>query len=242
MNRIQLAGELVGLAKSMTAAHSLYTYLMQVIRMHPKESATSLAKTLFYHGDRFVKQEIQNQNLSLNAFAKMIEDIQKHLHVAKSMTAATKDLAEIREILPNLRKKQDEYSRRQEEMRRELAVMWHEAHQDLDTKTAELTAAITRALVAYFKESGKGTRTASDTGTLTEVFLGSDDGVKRYQSKVSAHVVLTFEGRETAIFMLRNENLDDIKGPLSDKNTVDRLLQEVKKAEKDGFWDEPEVE
>ena len=161
--------------------------------------------------------------------------------IAKSMTAATKDLAEIREIMPAMKEKQEELSNRREEITRELNHLWGEATRDVETKTIELTEAITKELVAYFKGSGKGVKTADNTGSLVEVFVGSEDGVNRQNSKVSVHIALTV-GTERANFMLRNESLDDISGTLSDKGTIQKLLQEVKKADKKGFWDEPEME
>ena len=33
-----------------------------------------------------------------------------------------------------------------------------------------------------------------------------------------------------------NEDLDDIEGNLSDKNTIQSLIRVIKKADKDGFW------
>ena len=76
----------------------------------------------------------------------------------------------------------------------------------------------------------------SHTGQLLEVFLGSEDGVERHQSKVSVHLVLTFKGRETYGYMLRNEELDDQKGNLADRGTIGKLMQVVKKADKADFW------
>jgi ketol-acid reductoisomerase len=161
--------------------------------------------------------------------------------LAKSMTAATKDLAEIREIMPAMKEKQKELYERREEATREMNRLWDDATRDVETKTIELTEAISKELVAYFKGSGKGVRTADNTGSLVEVFIGSEDGVNRQNSKVGVHIALTV-GTERANFMLRNESLDDISGELSDKGTIQKLLQEVKKADKRGFWNEPEME
>ena len=161
--------------------------------------------------------------------------------IAKSMTAATKDLAEIREIMPAMREKQEEYDKRREEITRQLNQMWGEATRDVQTKTIELLEVITKELVAYFKGSGKGVKTADNMGGLIEVFIGSEDGVNRQNSKVSVHLALT-TGTERANFMLRNESLDDVSGELSDRGTIQKLLQEVKKADKRGFWDQSEEE
>ena len=161
--------------------------------------------------------------------------------IAKSMTAATKDLAEIREIMPAMREKQEELNEKREQITKELNHMWGEATRDVETGTIELTEAINKELVAYFKGSKKGVRTSDNTGSLVEVFVGSEDGVNRRESKVSVHLALTV-GTERANFMLRNESLDDISGDLSDNGTIQKLLQEVKKADKKGFWDEPEME
>jgi len=158
-------------------------------------------------------------------------------------TAAVKDLAEIKAIIPETRKAQEEHNRKMEEYRQETNRMWYEATRELETKTQELLTDIRDELVSYFKSVGKGVRSAGGSSNLVEVFLGSDDGVKRYQSKVSAFISLTFEGRERATFMMRPENADNtIELTLSDKNTVGKLMQAVKSADKKGFWDMAEME
>ena len=161
--------------------------------------------------------------------------------IVKSMIAATKDLAEIREIMPAMRKKQEELNERREQITRELNHMWGEATRDVETKTIELTEAISKELVAYFKDSGKGVKTADNTGSLVEVFIGSEDGVNRQNSKVSVYLALMTR-TDRANFMLRNESLDDVSGELSDRGTIQKLLQEVKKADKRGFWNQSEEE
>ena len=157
--------------------------------------------------------------------------------VAKSVTAAAKDLAALKALIPELREKQREYYEKEEQMRQERSKAWMDATRELSQGVQELLVALRDELVAYFKGSGKGVRSVDSSGGLVEVFLGSDDGTKRYQSKVSCVVHLTFEGKESTTFMLRNEALDDVNGTLSDKGTVAKVMQEVKKADKKGFWD-----
>jgi hypothetical protein len=160
--------------------------------------------------------------------------------------AAVKDLAEIKAIIPETRKAQEEHNKKMEEFRQVTNQMWSDATRELQTKTGELLTDIRDDLVGYFKSAGKGVRYVggpASGSSLVEVFLGSDDGVKRYQSKVSAFIALTFEGRERATFMLRPENADNtIELTLSDKNTVAKLMQAVKNADKKGFWDMAEME
>lgn len=168
---------------------------------------------------------------------------QELMTIARELTGATKDLAEIRAVLPELRDKQVEYERKQEEQRREMNRMWGEATRELGTKTKELLEAIQKELEGYFGGNGMGGVRKSDlshTGQLLEVFIGSDDGVERYQSKVSVQIAMTFKGRETYSYMLRNEELDDQKGDLADRATIAKLMQVVKRADKQGFWAESE--
>lgn len=162
------------------------------------------------------------------------------------MVAASGDLAEIRAIIPETRKAQAEQAKKMEEFRQITNQMWAEATRELHDKIRELLNDSKEELIEYFNSTGRGVRSASGgTGdsALVEVFLGSNDGVKRYQSKVSVFVALTFEGRERATFMMRNENGDEtVELTLSDKNTIAKMMQEVKKADKKGFWSAPEVE
>jgi len=161
-------------------------------------------------------------------------------HVASSRTAAVKDLSSLMEITPKWYEKQREFDAEQEAARREFNRKYAEAHADLENGTRELCNAIRDTLVNYFNRSGKGVRSTDSTGGLVEVFLGSKDGVRRYQSKVSAHIALTFEHQKKAMFMLRNEDLDDVQGQLSPTNTVKKLLETVEKADKSGMWDREE--
>lgn len=165
------------------------------------------------------------------------------LTASESRTAAVKDLAELRKILPEMRKKLEEIDELKRKQLEESNRLWYEATKELDQGTSEIVGDIKDALVKYFESEGIGVRNVSDSGGLVEVFLGSKDGVKRYQSKVSAHISLIFGQREISGYMLRPENVDEtVQGMLSDKNTVDKLLAEVKKAMKKGFWAQPEME
>ena len=159
------------------------------------------------------------------------------LVIARELTGATKDLAEVMAVLPELREKQEEFARRQEEELREMNRLRAEASRDLETKTIELLKAIQKELEDYFKKNGMGVRRSDVSGGLLEVFLGSDDGVDRYQSKVSVHIAL-YHKPERASFMLRNEELDDQQGTLAPKGTIQKLMQVVKKQDKAGFWAE----
>jgi hypothetical protein len=164
--------------------------------------------------------------------------------VAKEIMAApVMDLAEVKAVLDETRKKQDEYDRRQEETRRELNLLWTEANDELDNRIKQLLDGIRDALVEHFIKIGYGVRYSAADGSLVEVFLGggkypgSKETVDRYQSKVGVMIKLTFKGREKATYMLRNENVDEtIEKTLSDRNTIPKLLAEVKRAEQKGFW------
>lgn len=156
--------------------------------------------------------------------------------VAKEMTAAVKDLAELRALIPELREKQKEYDEKAEKLMREKNMMWGEITRDIFEGTQELVGSIKSELIRYFKESGKGVRTVGSSDNGVEVFVGSDDGVRRYQSKVWCNIFLTFGGSEKATFSMRNETLDDIDMTLSDKSTVAKMMQAVKAADKKGFW------
>jgi len=157
--------------------------------------------------------------------------------VARFLVAADKDLAALKAMVPEVRRKQREYFEKEERLRIERNQAWADATRELDEGTQELLFALRDGLVDYFKGSGKGVRKADASGGLVEVFLGSDDGVRRYQSKVSCAVHLTFEGRESATFRMRNEALDEVDATLSDKGTASKMLQAVKAADKKGFWD-----
>jgi len=158
--------------------------------------------------------------------------------VASSRTAATKDLAALLDLAPEWYSKREQFMVEQEKAQQEFNRKWGEAHAELEKGTDELLEAIRDALVQYFTKSGKGVRSAGSSGGLAEVFVGSRDGVRRYQSKVSAMIQLTFEGQTRTNFTLRNENLDeDVENiKLSPKNTIQKLIQEVKKADEAGFW------
>ena len=156
-------------------------------------------------------------------------------------TAAVKDLADIRKLIPEMRKKQAEYDEMKRKNEQDMNQFWYEATKDMSAGVEDLLVQIKTELVKFFEGEGVGVRRADSSGGLVEVFLGSKDGVKRYQSKVTAMLHLTFEGRENAVFSMRNENVDQTaEGILSDKGTVQRLMANVQRAWKDGFWSEGE--
>jgi hypothetical protein len=158
--------------------------------------------------------------------------------IASSRTAAVKDLATLVKIAPEWYEKQKQFAIEQEAAQQEFNRKWAEAHTELENGTRDLLDAIRDALVNYFNRSGKGVRSADSMGGLVEVFLGSKDGIKRYQSKVSVHIALTFEHQKRTTFMLRNEDLDEtVEGQLSPENTIQKLLKTVEKADKSGMWD-----
>jgi hypothetical protein len=168
--------------------------------------------------------------------------IAERIAADRLMMAATKNLSELTAIAPEWYKKRAEFMEEQEAAQQEFNRKWAEAHADLEKGTTELLAEIKSELVKYFKQSGKDVRHADSTGGLVEVFLGSKDGVKRTQSKVSVHISLTFENDVTTTWMLRNEQLDDRQGLLSPTGTISKLMAEVRRADKTGFWDEGEIE
>ena len=163
---------------------------------------------------------------------------------AKMLMASAPDLAELKNIAFEAHRELREWDKEKEKRDAELNKMWSDATKELNTGTAELCEDIRNELVNYFNSIGVGVRQSSggQVGSgLVEVFLGSKDGVNRYQSKVSAHIALTFEGRTTSGFMLRNENLDEtIEGTLEEVKTTSKLLAKVKSAYARGMWSEGE--
>lgn len=183
-----------------------------------------------------------NENQIVNELAEVAS-----LLTASKKTAAVKDLSDIKGLLEDMHKKQAEFEKKREEYLRETNKMWNDATKNVNEGIEALLADIQKELVLYFKGNGMGIRKASGSGGLVEVFIGSDDITDpdvagRYQSKVSAMIHLQFEGRESATASFANENRENwVTFDLKDKNTVDALMQEVKKADKKGFWkpDEP---
>ena len=142
-------------------------------------------------------------------------------------TAAVKDLADLLKIAPDWYKKQEDIRRRQAALQQEFNKEWAEAHEELEEGTRVLRTEIHDALVKYF---GKRVRKSDVHGTLLEVFVGP-------QAKVSAQISLTFEERPYMSYKLRTDSGDaDIEGKLSPKNTVKKLLEVVKKADKRGYF------
>ena len=117
--------------------------------------------------------------------------------------------------------------------------MYSDAVQDTEEKIAELSHNLSDSIIAYFKKNGMGVRKVDDGDELVEIFIGSDDGVKRIQSKVTTHIALAdfSHGKGKASFMLRNENTgNDIIRNLPEKDTIGKLIDIIKKAENKGFW------
>jgi len=161
--------------------------------------------------------------------------------IAKSFSAAgTSDLADVKSVLEDTYAKIAEYERKKAERDAELGKLWMDATAELNNRTQALLEAIQDSLVKYFTDAGIGVRMGGGlTGGLVEVMLGSGDGVRRYQSKVSVILHLTFKGRENQKYALVNENAKKIiEGPLKDKDTVKSLLAVVERAHKKGFWAE----
>lgn len=157
--------------------------------------------------------------------------------IARELTGAVKDLADVKDVLTDLWEKKDELDIAYEKFQREHNRAMAEASKDIETKTKELLFAIRDAIVGYFSMNGMGIRKVDDSGGLIEVFIGSDDGVNRVQSKVSVHLAVSSKSRPYETYMLRNEDIrEDKKGVLAPKGTISKLIQEVKKADKRGYW------
>lgn len=184
--------------------------------------------------------------MNKTAVANELADIAKSL-MATGKVAASSDLADVKKLLDDMHKKQAEFEKKREEYLRETNKMWRDATKDVDDAIRSLLADCHRELVTYFKGNGMGIRKANNDGGLIEVFIGSEDITNpdvggRYQSKVSVMIHMQFEGKERATASLRNENAEEsVEINLKDNGTVAALMQEVKKAEKKGFWkpDEP---
>jgi len=176
------------------------------------------------------------QALAKQAFEECSSCAEKLAAECCSKTAAT-DLKDLRKIALDWYKKHKELAQRKEEADRQYNEGYNEAHIELEQGTTKLLEEIRDALVEYFSNTDRGVRKESVQGGLVEVFLGSDDGIQRAQSKVSALVQLTFKGISQATWMFRNER-GDKKGNLSPENTVQKLMDLVKKADKAGFWDQ----
>lgn len=171
-----------------------------------------------------------------------MSDMAERVASGAGRTAAVKDLSDVKDLLTEMHEKQEEVARKREEYLQETNRLWQEATRDVNQGVDSLLKEIQKELVLYFKGNKMGVRKSDVNGGLVEVFIGSDDNdnlavLSRYQSKVSAMIHMTFEGRESATGMIRNENLDEtVNFDLKDKGTVAALIQEVKKADKKGFW------
>jgi predicted Zn-dependent protease len=170
--------------------------------------------------------------------ARELVDVAKMLRLARVW-----DLADVKSVVEETRKKLKVIADKKKEMEENMNLEYDAATAALEKRTAGLLAAIKDALVDYFNSVGIGVKRADAHGGLVEVFLGSKDGVKREQSKVSAMVSLTWKGEETATYMLRSEDLEGTReGELVNNKTVDRLMGTVKKMYKSGFWSKSEEE
>jgi len=248
MNRHELAKELVGLADDLIAEVGDAEIVEPVESKPVKTRRTKKVNARSFLG-KCVEAEDKREpepGSTLDMLDKMSEEDDKAVASAgmkigsdrrrrRRLTAAVKDLADVVSVLPEFRKKQHEIRKKQEEQDRELNRLRMEASREVELRKRELLKAIQKELETYFKKNGMGVRKSDNDGGLVEVFIGSEDGVKRYQSKVSAHIVVYHELRAT--FMLRNEELDDEEGILSSKNTIPKLMQVVKKADKADFWE-----
>ena len=173
-----------------------------------------------------------NENLIANTVAEL-----ESMLIAGEKVAAVSDLGDVKKLLDDMHKKQAEFEKKREEYLRETNKMWNDATKDVNDAIKSLLADCHRELVTYFKGNGMGIRKANNNGGLIEVFIGSEDGVARVQSKVSVMIHMQFEGRENATATLANENREEwVIINLKDKGTIAALISEVKKAEKKGYW------
>ena len=145
-------------------------------------------------------------------------------------TAAGKDLADLLKIAPDWYAARADIQRRKEKLEQEFNKEWTEAHLELEKGTEALQENIHDALVKYF---GERVRESNISGSLVEVFIGP-------AAKVSTQIALTFEERPHMGYKLRADRGDsgshDVDGQLSAKNTVQKLLDVVKKADNKGYW------
>ena len=161
-------------------------------------------------------------------------------------TAAVKDLAEIRALVPAMMEKRTERKRKEEEYRQETNRMYADEMKDIKEKSDTLSQALKDAIVDYFNKNGMGVNRVDWREMGGEVFVGSGDGIKRSGSKVVVHmaigisgsgIILTNESRPMdAYFFLRNETLDDQRFVLAEKNTIANVVKTIAKFDKKGFW------
>ena len=254
MDRKMLAREMIGLAKSLTAARKQkykgYTieesgmnfYVTDPSGHRAFEDVPATIETAKKWIDWDIYEKRKKVSSSDGATNKKIV-ARELVKMAKMLagskrTAAANDLAEIREILPEMYEKQEEIRKKIEEAQREHNRLLSEASAEMESKEKELLDAIEDALVAYFDgPNGKGVRQVDNQGKLLEVFVGNKDGVNRHEAKVSVHLSLYFKEQERVDYMIRNDDLDAIKGKLEDKNTVKSLVAKVREADQRGFFD-----
>ena len=159
------------------------------------------------------------------------------VRVAKLLAAGKGDLAEIKAILPEMNEKLNELKRMAEEMLRQRNEFYNQSTAKVDDLTKALLKEIQKALEDYFYASGTGVKESDNTGGLVEVFVGSRDGIVRKESKVSVHIAQLTKGSETAKYLIRNDMLDAKEGNLKDTNTVQSLMREVIRLDRQGFFD-----
>ena len=157
------------------------------------------------------------------------------LKVARLMTASPDDLADIREIIPEMKEKQAEIAKKRDAFQQQINELSYEASKEVAERSKALLKDIEVALVRTIKSAGMKVYGVDNDGGLLEVFVGSKDQVSRGDAKVSVHIALTV-GSERANYMLRSDSFDDLNGLLEDNGTVNNLMRIVKAAIDRGFF------
>jgi hypothetical protein len=157
-------------------------------------------------------------------------------------TAAVKDLAEIRELIPAMLEKRAERTKKQEEYLRETNRLYDEEMRDIEESSIELSASLRDAIVGYFNKNGMGVQRVEwrDGERGGKVYIGSGDGVKRRESAVWVGLSIGIGGPSNeAYFAIRNENYggEDHKFILTDKGTVSNVVKTITQFDKRGYWD-----
>jgi hypothetical protein len=143
------------------------------------------------------------------------------------------DLAKLFETAAEWHKKSQDIAKRREKIEQEFDREYNEGVKTLNEDTRKLLEEIQTALVKYFTDTGRVVRKQDVSGGLVEVFIGP-------QAKVSAHIAISQAAHiPYTNWKLRNDAVEDMDGQLAPKNTVKKLIDVVKKADKKGFWDLP---
>ena len=173
--------------------------------------------------------------------------------------ADTRDLIGLIEEQYPLYKEYDKWhARAEEEFHHEDGKRWYKVYNPIHKLINKMLMEIGGELVAYFEEEGIGIRSENvpkggRDETLLEIYLGSDDGVKRFQSKVSVyisyfyphiksspHILPSTTGLKASL-KLRSEKLEDINFDLSKKefaiDTIQAIMDIVDEYMEQGFWD-----